>query len=115
MLLNLTNHPSSQWSQKQFDFAIELYKNVVDLSFPLISPDLNSDSLDLVVKEFEAKVREMNPKAVHIMGEMTFTYRMVKILKKAGFTCLASTTERTVIEEKDIKTSTFSFVQFREY
>ena len=50
------------------------------------------------------------------MGEMTFVFRMVKLLKRRKIKCVASTTERNVIEHEDgSKTFHFEFVQFREY
>jgi hypothetical protein len=43
----------------------------------------------------------MNPKpaAVHLMGEMTFTFALVRKLQAAGIRCVASTTARDVVEE----------------
>ena len=53
---------------------------------------------------------------VHVMGEMTLTYRIVNKLKARGIRCLASTSDRVA---NDIgngeKTSQFHFVEFREY
>ncbi|WP_231999441.1 hypothetical protein [Prevotella melaninogenica] len=50
------------------------------------------------------------------MGELTFCYYAVRLLKKAGIRCVASTTERIVEETEDHrKLVRFSFVQFREY
>jgi hypothetical protein len=49
------------------------------------------------------------------MGEMTFTFTLVKKLKQAGIPCLASTMERLVKEEDGKKIVEFKFVQFREY
>lgn len=115
MLLNLTNHPSSQWSKKQYHHAIELYKEVIDLPFPQISPALDSASLDFLVEEYEHKIRQINPIVVHIMGEMTFSFRLVQRLKILGILCIASTTERTTEQVGNTKTSRFEFVQFRSY
>ncbi|NBB31241.1 CRISPR-associated protein [Cellulophaga sp. BC115SP] len=115
MLLNLTNHPSKQWSAKQYDHAIELYKEVIDLPFPQISPALDSASLDILVDEYEIKIRQLNPLAVHLMGEMTFAFRLVQRLKFIGISCIASTTERITEQVGDTKTSRFEFVQFRAY
>ena len=50
------------------------------------------------------------------MGELTFCYYAVRLLKKAGVRCVASTTERIIEETEDHrKVVEFSFVQFREY
>jgi len=115
MLLNLTNHPSKQWSTKQYDLAIEYYKEVRDLPFPQISPALDSASLDALVDEYEVKIRQINPIAVHLMGEMTFAFRLVQRLKSIGILCIASTTERISEQLENTKTSHFKFVQFRAY
>ncbi len=115
MLLNLTNHPSSQWPEKQYNHAIELYEEVQDLPFPQISPSLDSEGLDLLVEEYENKIRKLDPSAIHIMGEMTFIYRLVLRLKSIGFSCVASTTLRVTEQVGQVKTSHFEFVQFRPY
>ena len=50
------------------------------------------------------------------MGELTFCYYAIRLLKKAGIRCVASTTERIVEKSEDYqKLVRFSFVQFREY
>ncbi len=115
MLLNLTNHPSTQWPEKQYNYALELYQKVIDLPFPQILPALDSASLDVLVEDYEHKIRQITPHAVHIMGEMTFTFRLVQKLKAFGIPCIASTTERITEQVGEVKTSKFQFVQFREY
>ena len=115
MLLNLTNHPSSDWAEKQYNHAIELYKEVVDLQFPQINPNATSDEVELLVEDYENRIRKINPMAVHLMGELVFTFRLVKKLQKIGMACVASTTKRNTIENNGLKTSVFEFVQFREF
>ena len=116
MLLNLSNHPSNNWPPNQTDAAISLFQKIVDLPFPQIPPQINAPELDLLVDEFEIKIRKADPTAIHIMGELTFTHRLVIRLKAIGYRCIASTTERLVIEDGNgNKTSTFKFVQFRDY
>lgn len=116
MLLNLSNHPFAQWGDTQKQAAITRYDAVKDLPFPKIDPQWTRDEIAQLADEYELKIREINPAAVHIMGEMTFTYALVNRLIKAGFICIASTTERVVTEDgKGQKTSVFRFVQFRNY
>ena len=115
MLLNLTNHPSKQWSEKQYSHAFELYDEIEDLPFPQISPALDSASLDYLVDEYEQKIRLINPTVVHLMGEMTFTFRLVQKLKLIGILCVASTTARITEQIGDTKSSRFEFIQFRAY
>lgn len=115
MLLNLTNHPSHQWPENQTALALKSYQNVIDLPFPQIAPSLTSAQLDELVGNYFQKVTELHPNAVHIMGEMTFTFRLVQMLKAFGIPCIASTTERVTEQVGEMKTSKFQFVQFRAY
>jgi len=116
MFINLTNHPSSGWSEEQQKAAKE-YGEVVDLSFPNIEPYFTSKDINELADEtIECiKLLDTNP-VVHVMGEMTFTYAVVSQLKANGITCVASTSERLVKMMPDgKKISEFKFVQFREY
>lgn len=116
MLLNLSNHPSSFWKKNQMDAAKEKYQSVQDLPFPQIPPDTSDEELDKLVDEYFNKIRNINPSAVHLMGELTFTYRLVNRLKEVGIPCIASTTQRMASEDENgKKTSVFSFVRFRPY
>jgi hypothetical protein len=115
MLLNLSNHPTNDWSEKQFSAAIEKYKKVEDMAFPEISPTALSSDLALLVEEYEQKIRKIDPLAVHIAGELTFTFRLVNKLKEIGYPCIASTSHRLVSQEGNKKTIVFEFVQFRSY
>lgn len=115
MLLNLSNHPSANWPPGQWNTAIEQFGSVQDLPFPQINPNANADEIEQLAEEYETKVRLLNPSAIHIMGEMTFTYKLVNRLKAIGISCIASTTERTTEEENGTKTSVFKFVRFRSY
>ena len=116
MFINLTNHPSSGWSEEQLK-AAQQYGEIVDISFPNIEPFFTSEVIhelaDAAVKEI--KIQDAHP-VVHVMGEMTFTYAIVSRLKALGITCMASTTERLIKMMPDgKKISEFKFVQFREY
>lgn len=116
IFINLTNHPSSGWSDEQLK-AAQRYGEIVDFSFPVIEPDFSSKEIgelaDVVVESI--KGMDNNP-VVHVMGEMTFTYAVVSRLKSHGITCVASTTERLVkMMPEGKKISEFKFVQFREY
>lgn len=116
MLLNLSNHPSSTWPEKQKETAMKKYGEIQDLRFPLVDPALGDKELDGLVNQYLVKVMELKPVAVHIMGEMTFTFRIITKLKESGIHCVASTTRRESIEDGNgKKTSIFSFVRFRDY
>lgn len=116
MLINFSNHPVNNWSISQFETAKCLYKNIIDLPFPAIDP---LDEIDVLKEKafiFIKQIVDMKPSAVHIMGELTFTFYMVKQLELLGIPCIASTTERIVTEkDNQTKITTFHFAGFRSY
>ena len=114
MFLNFSNHPSSTWQKKQLEEAA-VFGEIVDLAFPIINPESNLDVLSGLADQYCAKILKLQPKAVHIMGEMVFTFTLVQLLKKQGVFCMASTSKRQTIEKDGVKTSIFEFVQFRPY
>ncbi|MDR0891131.1 MAG: CRISPR-associated protein [Mediterranea sp.] len=117
MLINLSNHPLSTWPTTQLA-AARAYGELTDLPFPNVSPDGDEAYIRTLVDTYIYKVKELaadGDATIHVMGEMTFTYAMVNALKAQGFRCIASTTERDVVEENGVKTSVFRFVRFREY
>ena len=118
MLINLSNHPSQYWGNRQRE-AARCYGDVVDLPFPVVAPDADSQELQTLVQDSVQEILSMgdaNSITVHIMGEMTFTFMVVTRLKELGIRCVASTTERKVTYTSDgVKQTEFSFVKFREY
>src|SRR5690554_5103742 len=100
MLLNLTNHPSNAWSTSQRKTAIAQYDRLEDLPFPKIDPNWSAEEVKHLAAIYEKKILEINPKAVLIMGEFTFTYQLLQRLKELDIPCIAATTERKVIEDK---------------
>ena len=122
MLINLSNHPSTRWNEKQMNAATTQYQSVSDLAFPNVPPAADEKTIQKMAKQLVRQIKEMQitashePFAVHIMGEMTLIFRVIKLLKRAKIKCVASTTERNTIENEDgSKTFLFNFVQFREY
>lgn len=127
---NVSNHPQSKWSVYQKEMAKKMVEDlpatngvgyVVDIPFPYIDPSWSSKRLEEEVGKVLSDLL-VNRKAVpernviHVMGEMTFTYRLVKYLQQYGFKVVASTTERkSVDDEKGCQRSWFVFMQFREY
>ncbi len=123
MLINFTNHPSANWTDKQTQLAGELYGEIVDIAFPLVPADADEESIKKMAEENFAKIKgtfleKANNKenAVHIQGEFTLVYALVNKLKNAGIKCIASTSIREAYEKPDgTKVSVFRFVRFREY
>ena len=123
MLINLSNHPSNKWGNKQQNVASEKYGIISDLPFPDIDPSWSKEKIQRLCNEYFTKIAQMldlcanEPKlnAVHIQGEFTFVFNLVTLLKSAEIECIASTSERKVKEIDRKKIVEFDFVQFREY
>ena len=118
MLLNLSNHPSAKWPPDQMQTATQQYGSIEDLPFPQINPHWSADQVVQLAEQYYIQIRQLDPfpTAVHLMGELTFTFALVTKLKAAGISCVASTTERIVnFEQNGNKHSTFRFIHFRQY
>ena len=123
MLINLSNHPSKVWSKKQIDIAEKEFTRVIDIDFPNINPEWDTQEVKKLVAQYHEKINETlkqnfknkEQNAVHVMGEHTFIFHLVKSLKSSGIICVASTTKRIVEEKEGKKIVQFSFVKFREY
>lgn len=118
MFINLSNHPSAKWPAAQLEDASK-YGEVVDLPFPLIDPKGDVDYIEKLADEYVEKILALSlnePPTVHVMGELNFTYAVVKRLLEKNILTLASTTQRDVVETEDgQKTSRFTYVRFRRY
>ncbi len=121
MLINLSNHPTKYWSELQITEAKKTFNSVMDLKFPKIPPQADEQYiLDLAEEYFRTcnkllSNHKTESNAVHIMGEMTFSFALVSLLLKHNITCVAATTDRNTIEENGMKLSEFNFVSFRKY
>jgi hypothetical protein len=121
MLLNLSNHPSAAWSAQQLLAAQQQFGEVIDFPFPNIEPALPAYQVQKMAKETAQflqrfHIPQLEALTIHVMGEMTFTYHLVREFQKMNIPCVASTSNRTVLEEGDgKKTVQFEFVQFRRY
>lgn len=118
MLINLSNHPSEKWSKEQLQKAAE-YGEIVDIPFPQVSPTGDMAYIQNLANQYLEQIMATakdKKTTVHLMGEMNFTYCLVELLRRQGIPCVASTTQRNVVESPDgQKTSVFEFVQFRPY
>lgn len=121
MLLNFSNHPSANWPENQKAAAELAYASVQDLAFPHISPTDSAEEVHDLAKKYMAlimakKAASAGRFAVHLMGELTFSFMLCIMLQDAGIEVVASTTSRNTEELPDgSKISKFAFVQFREY
>ncbi|HQK36968.1 MAG TPA: CRISPR-associated protein [Bacteroidales bacterium] len=121
MLINLSNHPSALWPEKQMRAARQLFGSVTDLPFPQIDPNMPREQMENLVMEYAGRCFDMlkeageGPHAVHLMGEMVFTTALVSYLLKRNVRCLASTTRRIAQSQGNMQTSSFVFESFRDY
>ena len=119
MFINISNHPSSIWRENQIE-AAKHYGDIVDIPFPNILPQINTVEVKLVVDEYLQKIVALangltETIVVHVMGESVFSFMLVAALLKKNYKVVASTTERVVSYEGDVKRTEFKFVRFREY
>lgn len=141
MLINLSNHPSSAWSETQLREALKQFGCIYDLPFPAISPKAGTNRVnklaagyfqDILVLQFqsaeEVEVTDpalkaagvgyhdlKEPFGVHLMGELTFCFALAARLQSHFIRCIVSTTARKAIEQDGMKLSQFNFVKFRDY
>lgn len=120
MLLNLSNHPSANWPPEQLIAVQQAYGTIQDMPFPAVPAKADLDEVRLLAEKHCAMVRQIAAEeaslTVHLMGEMTFTFIMANALCAMGIPCMASCSERIVLEESDgRKVSQFRFVRFRPY
>jgi len=116
MLLNLSNHPSANWSAEQTEAACNQWGSVEDLQFPQIPPEWETYQVEDLVEEYFHKIRQIDPLAVHLMGELTFCFALVAKLQQAGISCVAATTLRNTIDKPDgTKIANFRFIKFRSF
>jgi len=118
LLINLSNHPSAQWSPEQ-KTASKPYQEILDIPFPSVPEDADEQNISDLADEYCAKIQELtkdNTATVHIMGEMTLTVALIQRLKSSGIECIASTSKRVVKEtEPGHKEVVFQFSRFRRY
>jgi len=121
MFINLTNHPSEKWGEKQLSEAIALGGKIVDMPFPQIDPKATTLDIEKLASSYIAKCLDVDTNfKVLIQGEFTFVYNFVTFARNLSKGCYTATTERKAFEYINdkgevIKTSIFEFVQFREY
>lgn len=119
IFINYTNHPVKDWSEEQVSAAKKYAEELVDIPFIVIDPDKDEDDIEIIAdSELKKilKVAEGHDATVHLMGEQTLSFSLIKKLQGLGARCVASTTKREVKDLGDNKREvTFRFVKFREY
>ena len=86
IFINLSNHPSSGWSEEQLN-AARAYGEIVDMPFPQVEPAATAADVHELAGELVAAILEYGEAAdltVHIMGEMTLCYAVISRLQASG-------------------------------
>jgi hypothetical protein len=117
--INLTNHKSALWGEKQLRQARQ-YGEIADLPFPSAPADADEQEVIRLAAETVSEVCKRNPKAVLCQGEYSLCFQVVKLLKQKGIKTLCACSDRKTVEKTDggghtEKLSVFEFVRFREY
>jgi len=125
MLINLSNHPLSKWSDAQRKAAEAHFgREIIDIPFAPVDPKTTFADVKKTVDEYiQLCLTHLHQyenytaeNAIHIMGEYTFTFQFVKEMEARNILCVASTTERIVTDNPDgSKNTVFKFVRFRPY
>lgn len=113
-LLNISPYPSADWSLGQQALAIQQYGEITDWDFPVISPTLDAKALAALIDQYYRNILSTRPNAVHLIGEMNFTFGLIERLKAAGIPCIASVWNGKNTNDLTDESAT-QFVQFRTY
>ncbi len=119
VFINLSNHPSSKWGEKERNAARE-YGDIMDIPFPEIDPEASAEKISDLAEIYLKKIIEVDEPVVMIQGEFTFSYALIRRIREKGITAVAGCTKRKVEERvmpdgTAVKNSVFEFVGFREY
>ncbi len=114
IFINLTNHPSDKWDEKQI-MAANQYGSIVDIPFPAIPAECDENYIKELGAELVKKILGNNPTAVLCQGEFTLAYYVISELRKKNIIVLAACSNRKVKEDGNKKIVEFSFERFREY
>ncbi len=122
MFVNVSNHPSSRWSDDQREAALALGGEIRDFPFPNVPADASSaDVLQMARDLVEDLFYEINAgqgDVVMVQGEFSLTFATVERLRSYGISCVVACSERELVETiangETTKTSVFRFRQFRE-
>lgn len=119
MLINLTNHPSEQWSEKQKRAAQVLFGGVVDYPFPDVDPEAETEEVwELAGRIVEDVLGRWSGQRITVLvqGEFTLTVALVYMFERAGVECVCATARRQVEDLGGGRTlRRFEFCGFRRY
>ncbi len=115
MFINISNHPSCQWDEKQLSQALVLGGGkILDIQFPNVSPTDHGKMSKYVNQILDDIPLHKDGLTFHIMGESGLVYQLVSLLIDK-YDIYHSTSQRVTEEVDGVKVSKFKFVQFRKY
>lgn len=121
MLLNLSNHPVTEWTKDQLEIAEHDFGRIIDEPFPMIPPEYSGEEVRQMAEQYLDICRSVlgqpdKGNAVMLSGEIVFCSMLSHMLLKAGYRVVCATTRRDVINHGDgIIERTFKFIRFRDY
>ena len=107
------------WGELQL-LAARHYGEVEDIPFPAIDEKGDEAYISALAEEYASRIlayTETYEVTVHLMGELTFTFALLKRLQALHIPCIAATSKRIVAEETCGRKSevVFQFERFRKY
>ncbi len=111
---NISNHPSSEWSEEQRRVALAYADRIEDVPFPAVPPTVSQRKFDKLLKETLHQVPLATTHAM-VQGEFTLTFALVKSLQHKKIACYAATGDRDTETSGNAKLSRFDFAGFREF
>ena len=122
VLINCSNHPSSNWSSGQK----EGWDEIIDVPFPSVDPNWDTndhayqETIQTLWKSITDIVKSKDERAVylHLAGEYSVCYEIFLRARNWLLPVVVPTTRREVVETRNqdgstTKTSKFEFVRWR--
>ena len=114
LLVNISNHPSSGWSEEQK----EGWESIIDIPFPSIHYDSNFDAIANSIYDQIRHRYHRTPMdcTVMVQGQHVATFAIVATLLACGFKVISAYTKRISTDNPDgTKTSKFVFGGYQNY
>ncbi len=112
--INLTNHPSDKWDDKQRK-AAEEYGTIIDIPFPDVPATASEEEIRQLGDNTVKIVMEQDPYVVLCQGEFTLAFRIINALMDKGVMVVAACSERDAVVSGNKKESYFDFTKFRRF
>lgn len=122
--LNISNHPSSGWSEAQRSSALALADLSTITDWPSselqVDPSAHTAEVAAIAASIAQRIIDDGYQHAMVAGEPVLVWHLVNHLSTAGVACYAATTARAVTEEvlEDgslRKVTRFQFVRWRTY